>query len=125
MLETSTSPKKGETTWLWLAKIITGFLIIILLIIHFIVNHFIGQHGLLTYGDVIAYYRIPIIPIMEVAFLAFVVSHALIGLRSIILDLRPSAGLLTIVNWVFTIIGVGAVIYGVWLIQAIVTSGSS
>jgi succinate dehydrogenase / fumarate reductase membrane anchor subunit len=125
MLETTSSPKKGETTWLWLAKIITGLLIIVLLIIHFIVNHFIGQHGLLTYADVVAYYQIPIIPIMEIAFLAFVVSHSLIGLRSIILDMRPSAGVLTAVNWLFLVVGVGSVIYGVWLIRAIVASGSS
>lgn len=118
-------PKTGETFWLWFLKIITGLFIILLLLIHFVVNHFVAEGGLLTYADVVAYYRIPIVPIMEIAFLIFVVSHALIGLRSIILDLRPSRQALTAINWLFTAIGIASVAYGIWLIQVIVAKGSA
>jgi len=124
MLQTTSTPKPGETTWLWLYKMISGPLIIVILIIHFIVNHFIGQNALLTYADVVKYYQIPIIPIMEIVFLFFVVSHALIGLRSIILDLHPSKAALTAINWLFTIVGVVSIVYGIWLISAIVSQGS-
>ena len=124
MLNTTSTPKKGETTWLWLLKILTGLLVIVILIIHFVVNHFIAEGGLLTWADVVRYYQNPIIPIMEIAFVALVVSHSLIGLRGIILDLNPSRSVITAVNWLFSLVGVGSVAYGIWLIQVIVSKGS-
>lgn len=124
MLQTTSTPKPGENTWLWLYKMISGPLIIVILIIHFIVNHFIGQNALLSYQDVVNYYQIPIIPIMEIVFLALVVSHALIGLRSILLDMHPSKPALTAIDWLFTIVGAVSIVYGVWLIAAIVSQGS-
>jgi succinate dehydrogenase / fumarate reductase membrane anchor subunit len=124
MITTASAPKTGETSWLWLAKIITGLLIIVLIGIHLVVNHFVAAGGLLTYADVVRYYQNPIIPIMEISFLIFVVSHSLIGLRSVILDLKPSQGALTAINWLLTIIGVVSVVYGIWLVQVIVSRGS-
>jgi succinate dehydrogenase / fumarate reductase membrane anchor subunit len=118
------SPKSGENTWLWLIKIISGLLIIVILIVHFIVNHFIAEGSLMTYSDIAVYYSNPLIPLMEIAFLVFVVTHALLGLRSIILDLHPSRAVLGAVNWVFTIVGLASIVYGIWLIQVIVSRGS-
>ena len=116
--------KSGENAWLWLVKVITGLLVIIVLLIHFIVNHFVGETGLLTYADVVAYFQNPIVPIMEICFLVVVVTHSLIGLRSIILDLRPSRGLLKVIDWMLVIVGVFAISYGVWLALTIVSIGS-
>lgn len=124
MLNSTSKPKKGETTWLWLLKIITGLLVIVILIIHFIVNHFIAQGGLLTWADVVRYYQNPIVPIMEIAFVTLVVSHSLIGLRGIILDLNPSRRMLSAVNWLFSAVGIVSIGYGIWLIQLIVSVGS-
>jgi succinate dehydrogenase / fumarate reductase membrane anchor subunit len=117
------APKSGENTWIWLIKIVTGPLLVILLLVHFIVNHFIGQNGLLTYADVVAYYKNPLIPIMEILFLASVVTHSLTGLRGIFLDLKPSRSLLKIADWVFVIVGVVAVVYGAWLALTIASRG--
>lgn len=124
MLSTTSTPKKGETTWLWLLKIITGLLVIVILIIHFVVNHFIAQGGLLTWADVVSYYQNPIVPIMEIAFVALVVSHSLVGLRGIILDMNPSRAVITAVNWLFTAAGILSIGYGIWLIEVIVSKGS-
>jgi len=123
MQDASSGPKSGEGVWLWLAKILTGGLIIIILFIHFIVNHLVAQGGLLTWADVVKYYTNPVIPIMEIAFLIFVVSHSLIGLRSIVLDLKPTQTILKAVDWLFTLVGIFAVIYGVWLVFAIISQG--
>jgi succinate dehydrogenase / fumarate reductase, membrane anchor subunit len=124
MLDASSGPKSGEGVWLWLTKIITGALIIIILIIHFIVNHLAMPGGLLTWKDVVQYYSSnPIIPIMEIAFLIFVVSHSLIGLRSIILDLKPSRGVLKVVDWIFILGGCTAVVYGIWIVVAVIAQG--
>ena len=121
---TSPSPISGENVWLWLIKIVTGPLLVVLLLIHFLVNHFISQTGLLTYADVVAYYHNPVIPIMEICFLAVVVTHSLIGLRGILLDLKPSRTVLRILNLFFVIAGISAVSYGLWLILTIVSKGS-
>lgn len=124
MIETAYAPKSGEGVWLWLIKIVTGVLLIVILGIHLVVNHFIGQmNGLMSHSEVVTYYLNPLIVFMEIVFLVFVVSHALLGLRGIIIDLRPSRSVMTAVNWGFSILGVVSIIYGSWLIQVIVGMG--
>ena len=115
--------RSGENTWLWLLKILTGALLVILLGIHLVVNHFAAEGGLLTYADVVAYYQNPIIPIMEICFLAIVVSHSLFGLRGILLDLKPSRSVLKVVDVVFVLGGISIVAYGIWLVTVIVSKG--
>jgi succinate dehydrogenase / fumarate reductase, membrane anchor subunit len=114
------SPKSGENVWLWLWKLVTGPFIFIIIIIHFVVNHYIGQTGLLQFKEIMSYYRNSIIPVMEGFFLVLVVSHSLLGVRSIILDMKPSRTILNIVNWLFLVVGIFAVVYGIWLLNVIV-----
>ncbi len=109
-------PKPGESAWIWLAKIFTGLFVIVLLAIHFAVNHLLAPQGLLTYSDVVAYYSHWIVPVMEIFFLAFVVSHALIGTRSILLDLNPTARWLRFIDIGLVALGAGAIVYGASLI---------
>ena len=113
----------GESTGLWLLKILTGFLVIVVLVIHLIVNHLIVPGGLLSYADIVQYYQNPIIPIMEIAFLIFVVTHALIGLRSVLLDLHPSNVILRLINYGLGVLGIGSIAYGTWLILVIASRG--
>lgn len=115
--------KTPENSWLWLFKIVAGLLIVILLGVHFVVNHAVAPEGLLSYADVVNYYQVPGIALMEIAFLILVVSHALVGLRSIILDLNPTPALLRAVNGVLLLTGSGAIIYGVWLVVVIQSRG--
>jgi len=124
MAEMTSKQITSENSGLWLIKIITGLLIIVILAIHLVVNHMLGtEGGLLTYADVVAYYQNPIIPIMEAAFLICVVSHCLIGLRSIIIDLHPSQKVLTNITWLLTALGAVSIVYGIWLLFAIVAQG--
>jgi succinate dehydrogenase / fumarate reductase membrane anchor subunit len=118
-MNTASTPKSGENVWIWLIKILTGPLLFVLLGIHLIVNHLLGKEGVLRYAEVIAYYQNPIIPIMEILFLATVVTHSLIGLRSIILDLKPSRSTLKILDLLFLLAGISAFIYGTRLILII------
>jgi succinate dehydrogenase hydrophobic anchor subunit len=109
-------PKHNEGVWLWLVKIFAGLLVIVVLGIHFVINHAVAPGGLLTYEDVIRYYKNPIIPIMEGFFLVVVVTHALLGLRGILLDLNPQQNLRKIMDVVLAAAGCLAVIYGIWLL---------
>jgi succinate dehydrogenase / fumarate reductase, membrane anchor subunit len=121
----SITSKPTENAWLWLLKIASGILIIVILIIHLIVNHFTAPNGLLTYAEVVEYYQNPLIPIMEGFFLVFVVVHSLVGLRSILLDLKPAPSLLRVTDGVLTLFGTGAIIYGLWLLLYVVQQGNS
>jgi len=118
-------PRLGETTGVWLIKIVTGPLLVLLLILHFTVNHYLGStsSGLMTYDDVIKYYQNPIIPAIEILFLVTVMTHCLIGLRGIILDMNPSRPVLSIVTWFLVLLGTSSVVYGTWLALTIAAKG--
>ncbi len=116
-------PRKGETAGLWFIKMVTGPLLIIILIIHMIVNHLVVEGGLMTYNDVIEYFNNPWVVTMEMIFVTTVIIHSLLGLRSIILDMNPSRGVLSVVNWVLSLFGIGTIVYGLWLALTIAAQG--
>lgn len=117
--------KSQESAWLWLLKIVAGLMLVVIMGIHFWVNHLVAPGGLLTYTDVLAYYQNPLIVIMEIVFLVFVVTHALLGVRSIFLDLNPSPSALRWINIVLFILGVVAIVYGTWLALFIAAKGAA
>jgi succinate dehydrogenase hydrophobic anchor subunit len=123
MVETRSMPKSREGFWLWLFKIVAGLMIVVLLGLHFVVNHLLAPGGLLTHAEVVQYYQIPIIPFIEVVFLVFVIAHALVGLRSILLDLNPSNAVLRVTDILFWLAGIGFSIYGIWLVIVITQQG--
>lgn len=115
MIESKSVQKPDEGTGLWLVKVILGIFIIVLLSVHLIVNHYVGEGALLTWQNVVDYFSNPWIVFMEITFLIVVVSHSLIGVRSIFLDLNPARGSMKIIDWFLFILGTGSIIYGVWL----------
>jgi succinate dehydrogenase hydrophobic anchor subunit len=112
-----------ETAWIWLAKIVSGVLVFVILMVHLAVNHLVAQGGLLSYADVLAYYANPLIVLMEGSFLVMVVAHALLGVRGIALDLDPAPALMRVLDVVFVLAGGGAIGYGLWLLQTIARTG--
>jgi succinate dehydrogenase hydrophobic anchor subunit len=118
-------PKRGETTWLWLLKIITGVLVVLILGVHLVVNHLVSPDGLLTFQQVVVYLSNPWVALMEGTFLVLAVFHALLGVRSVVLDLHPSVRMIRGMDIVFSIVGIVAIIYGIWLLRAIQAHGVS
>jgi len=114
-MDKTLSPKRLEGSGRWLIKVIAGLFIVIFLGIHFVINHLVAPGGLLTYADVVAYYQHPAIVVMEIGFLVIVITHAFLGLRSILLDLNPSAVILRAANILLFLVGLVAIIYGAWL----------
>lgn len=121
-----TGPRPGENTWTWLLKIATGPLLLIVLGLHFTVNHYLGSmsSGLMTYEDVIRYLQNPLIVAIEILFLVTVVTHSLLGFHGILLDMHPSRNLLVLSTWLHVIVGIAAVVYGIWLALTIASLGS-
>ena len=52
-----------------------------------------------------------------------VVTHSLIGLRGIVLDLNPSLKLVKFLDIFLVVLGSAAILYGIWLMQVIVAQG--
>lgn len=119
-------PRPGESTWLWLIKIVTGPLLVLVLGLHLVANHYLGTlaSGLKSRADVIQYFQNPLIVGIEILFLVTVVTHSLIGLHGILLDLNPSRLLLRMITWLHLLLGAAAIVYGIWLTFAIVASAA-
>lgn len=117
-------PRKGESTFLWLVKIVSGVLVLTLLFIHLVVQHLVPAEGLMSFQEVLAYLSNPWIMLMEGTFLVIVTVHALVGTRSVVLDLNPSPTLLKRVDALFIVGGAIAIIYGIWLLFAIVSAAA-
>jgi len=113
----------GEGSGLWLLKAFSGALLVIILAIHLVVNHLVYEGGVMSWQDVVAYYQNPVIAGMEAVFLISVTAHALLGLRGILLDLQPSDAMLAWINRLCTVIGIAAIIYGLWLLLTVASFG--
>ena len=105
-------PRNSTDTTRWFVQAGLGMLLIVLLGIHLIANHWVAPQGLLSYEDVIRYYDVLGIALMEILFLAVVTAHCLLGLHSILLDLNPPSKLLAAMTWSLIILGIAVVIYG-------------
>jgi succinate dehydrogenase hydrophobic anchor subunit len=121
MIETKSSPKANESVWLWLLKILSGLLIVFFLGTHFFINHLTGtaEGGQLTFEEILKMYTQPGYLVLEGLFLTTVISHGLIGLRGVILDLNLSRGVMRILDFLFIVVGITAVGYGIWLLLTV------
>lgn len=118
------TPKTGETFWLWFTKIISGAIVLFVLGTHLIVNHFLAPKGLLTHAEVVAYFQNPLVVFMEAVFLLLLVLHSLLGLRGILLDLRPTEKSRRVIDIIIILFGVFVSLYGLWLLNAVRTMSS-
>jgi len=109
---------KATSAWLW--QVFTGVGLVILLGLHFIANHFIAKGGLRDFADVVAYLRNPIVLVLELLFLVFVTTHALLGVRAILLDFGFSENTEKRLSRVLAVVGVLTVSYGLWLTWVII-----
>ena len=73
--------------WRWIA--FTGAALLVLVSVHMVANHFVVQTtgGLRTYGQVLDYIANPLIFAIESVFVVVVTMHAMLGIRSVLLDL--------------------------------------
>ncbi len=108
----------ASSSWLW--QVITGVALVLLLGLHLIANHFVAQGGLRNFADVVAYLRTPVILVLEVLFLIIVTSHAMLGIRAILIDFGLSNRTEKLVSQVLTVVGILTVGYGLWLTWVII-----
>ena len=113
----------GPAGAIWLVQAFSGFLLVALLALHMIAHHFVVEGGLRNFEQVIDYISNPAIFGITIFFLIVVTIHSLLGLRAIVLDMSLSPGTVRIVDWVFVVVGIAAVVYGIWLEITIINYG--
>jgi succinate dehydrogenase / fumarate reductase membrane anchor subunit len=113
------SAQRDRSGSLWLVQAFSGLLLVGLLGVHMIAHHFIVEGGLRDYQQVLDYVSNPVVFTLEVLFVIFGVIHALLGVQSIITDLRLSARTLRAVEWILRIVGLIAIGYGIYLAVAL------
>lgn len=81
--------RAGRTrAWRWTS--FTGAALLVLVTVHMVAHHFVVQStgGLRTYEQVLEYVANPLIFTIESLFLVIVTIHAMLGIRSVLLDLE-------------------------------------
>lgn len=116
--------RRDRSGSIWLLQAFSGLFLVFILGAHMIAHHFIVEGGLRDYQQVLDYVANPVVFIIEVAFVILAVVHALLGVRAIIIDLRPSAGALRTINWVLGLVGAVTIAYGIWLALALQRAAS-
>ena len=117
---TRARPKASRPTrsrsWRWTA--ITGVSLLLLVTVHMVAHHFVVDEigGLRTYQHVLDYIGTPVIFVIEGVFLVVVTTHAMLGLRSVLLDLGPSDRWRRRLERGLVVLGVLTVAYGFTLI---------
>ena len=111
--------RRDRSGSLWLIQAFSGLLLVFILGAHMIAHHFIVEGGLRDYQQVLDYVANPFVFIIEVVFVIIATVHALLGVRAIVLDLRPSAATVRVVSWVLVAVGAVAIGYGLWLALAL------
>jgi succinate dehydrogenase hydrophobic anchor subunit len=112
------SPRSPRSAGEWRVMTLTGLGLLVLLTIHMIANHFIVKSvgGLRDYRQVLAYIANPVIFTIESLFLLFVTVHAMLGLRSVLLDLDPGPRLHRWIDRGLAVLGLATLAYGYFLI---------
>lgn len=119
MAVTTSRPPDGSTrsrSWRWTG--ITGVALLALVTIHMVAHHFVVDSigGLRTYQQVLDYIDTPIIVVIEGVFLVVVTAHAMLGLRSVLLDFGLSERWRGLLERSLIVLGVVTVAYGFVLI---------
>jgi len=103
-------------------QMISGAALLVLLVLHIVAQHLVVPTGLRYTDDVVGGLRSPLMLGMEVAVLAFVAYHALVGIRVVLFDIGFSIRTEQRIERLLWIAWLGTVIYGVALFAAILNA---
>ena len=102
----------------WRVTAFSGVALLVLVTIHMVAHHFVVDEvgGLRTYAQVLDYIANPVILVIECAFLIVVTIHAMLGLRSVLLDFGLSDDAKRLVSRGVVVLGAVTIVYGLTLI---------
>ena len=102
----------------WRVTALSGVALLVLVTVHMIAHHFVVDEvgGLRTYAQVLDYIANPVILVIECTFLVVVTIHAMMGLRSVLLDFGLSDRTKRLVSRGVVILGAVTIAYGLALV---------
>jgi succinate dehydrogenase hydrophobic anchor subunit len=115
--------RRPRPTFAWLAQVISGVLLLVLLTVHMVAQHFVVEGGLRTYDQVIAWIRNPVVFAVEALLLVCVTWHGIAGVHAVLLDLGLRGRTERIVAQVLLGVAVVTTMYGLWLLYRIAFGG--
>jgi succinate dehydrogenase membrane anchor subunit len=114
---------RPRPTFAWLAQVVSGALLLVLLTVHMVAQHFVARQGLRSYAEVVAWIRNPLVFAVEALLLVTVTWHAVAGLHAVLLDLGLRGRAERIVARILLDLAVVTVGYGLYLLVAIAAKG--
>jgi succinate dehydrogenase hydrophobic anchor subunit len=115
--------RRPRPTFAWLAQVVSGVLLLVLLTVHMVAQHFVVEGGLRTYDQVIAWIRNPVVFAIEALLLVCVTWHGIAGIHAVLLDLGLRGRVERIAARVLLDLGVVTVLYGLWLLYMLAFRG--
>ncbi len=110
----------GRGKLVWALQAISGVLLVAAVALHWYAQHLVVEGGLRGYSQVVSYLREPLVLAFETSFLVVVSTHALLGVRAIVMDLGPTKSVERLLNVGLGLAGIGAVVYGIDLTLGII-----
>jgi succinate dehydrogenase hydrophobic anchor subunit len=115
--------RRPRPTFAWVAQVVSGVLLLVLLTVHMVAQHFVVEGGLRGYADVVVWIRNPVVFAVEALLLVCVTWHAVAGVHSVLLDLGLRGRAERIVARVLGGAAVATVLYGLWLLSMLAFGG--
>lgn len=114
-------PGRRGGGWGWILQVLTGAALLVLVVVHLVAQHFVvsAPGGLRDRASVLAYLGNPVIVVIESAFMLTVTWHALLGVRSILLDLGLGPHARRRVTVGLSALGAVTLAYGFWMIASL------
>jgi succinate dehydrogenase hydrophobic anchor subunit len=112
---------RGGGGWGWGLQVVTGVALLVLVVVHLVAQHFVvdAPGGLRDHASVLAYLGNPVIVVVESLFLIAVTWHAMLGVRSILLDLGLGPAGRRRVTVGVSALGLVTLGYGFWMIATL------
>ena len=115
--------RRPRPTFAWLAQVVSGVLLLVLLTVHMVAQHFLMEGGLRTYDQVIAWIRNPLVFAVEALLLVCVTWHGVAGVHAVLLDLGLRGRTERIVARILGDVMVATILYGLWLLYMLAFQG--
>ena len=115
--------RRPRPTFAWLAQVVSGVLLLVLLTVHMVAQHFVVEGGLRTYDQVIAWIRNPVVFAVEALLLVCVTWHGIAGVHAVLLDLGLRGRAERIAARVLLDLAVVTILYGLWLLYMLAFRG--
>jgi succinate dehydrogenase hydrophobic anchor subunit len=115
--------RRPRPTFAWLAQVVSGVLLLVLLTVHMVAQHLVVEGGLRSYDQVVAWLRNPVVFAVEALLLVCVTWHGIAGVHAVLLDLGLRGRTERFVARILGDVAVATVLYGLWLLSMIAFRG--